>query len=98
MAAVSGLLLAFAIDYANCAPVISWTDNLPASFTIGVVIGAGPAGGALAAASVARRLTGLWRIVAAAGTGAIIGFVGLFSAIMTFAFFFPAISCAPVLQ
>lgn len=96
VAAASALLLALAIDYANCAPVISWTDNLPASFVIGMVIGAGPTIGALAAASVARRLTGWRRIVGAVATGGAVGFVGLFAVFIMFALLFPAISCAPV--
>jgi hypothetical protein len=95
VALVSGILLATAIDYARCAAVISWTDNLPASLAIGLVVAAGPVLGALAAASIARRVTGLWRIPAALAAGATIGLVGLFAAIMTFAVFFPAISCAP---
>jgi len=41
VAAVSGVLLAQSITFANCAPVISWTDNLPASLAIGAVIGQG---------------------------------------------------------
>lgn len=98
VAAVSGILLAHSITFANCAPVVSWTDNLPASLAIGVAIGAGPAIGALAAASVARRLTGVSRVVAAVGTGGAIGVVGFFGAIMTFVFFFPPLSCAYVPQ
>lgn len=98
VAAVSGILLAQSITFANCAPVVSWTDNLPASLAIGVAIGAGPAIGALAAASVARRVTGVWRVIAAVGTGGVIGVVGFFGALMTAVFFFPPLSCAPVPQ
>lgn len=98
VAAASGLLLANSITFANCAPVVSWTDNLPASLAIGAVIGAGPAIGSLAAASVAGRLGGLRRIVAAVATGAMISVVGFFAALVTFVLFFPPISCAPVPQ
>jgi hypothetical protein len=98
VAAVSGILLAHSITFANCAPVVSWTDNLPASLAIGVAIGAGPAIGALAAASVARRRTGAWRVVAAIGTGGVIGVVGFFGALMTAVFFFPPLLCAPIPQ
>lgn len=98
VALVSAVLLANAIDYANCAPVISWTDNLPASLAIGIVLGAGQAVGAVAAASVANRLAGLRRVGAAVAAGAMIGFVALFAAIITFAAFFPLISCAAPTQ
>lgn len=98
VAGVSGVLLAHSITFANCAPVVSWIDNLPASLVIGAVIGAGPAGGALAAASVGQRLTGLGRIVAAIATGAVIGFLGLLAFFVAWALFFPSLSCAPIPQ
>jgi hypothetical protein len=98
VALVSAVLLANAIDYANCAPVTSWTDNLPRSLAVGIVVGAGPALGAVVVASVANRLTGLRRIVAAVATGAIIGFAVFFAAILTFAALFPLISCAAPAQ
>jgi hypothetical protein len=94
VALVSGILLATAIHYASCGRVASWTDHLPASLAIGLVVAAGPVLGALAAAAIARRMTGLGRIPAALAAGATIGVVGLFAAILTFAIFFPAISCA----
>jgi hypothetical protein len=96
VAAVSAALLANAIDYANCAPVTSPIEVLPASLAIGVVIGLGPGLGALVAASVAGRMSGLGRVAAAVVTGGLIGFVGFFAAVFTVAFFFPPISCAPV--
>lgn len=96
VALVSGGLLANAIEFANCRPVASWTDVLPGSLAIGVVIGIGPALGALAAASVAANLDGWGRVVAAVLTGGLIGFVGLFAAIITFLAFFPPISCGYV--
>lgn len=98
VALASGVLLANAIDYANCAPVTSWTDDLPGSLAVGLAFAAGPVLGALAAASIARGVTGMWRIPAALAAGAIIGVVGLFAAVLTFAAFFPAISCAAVPQ
>jgi hypothetical protein len=94
VALVSGILLAYAIDYMNCAPVTSWTDDLPASLAVGLAFAAGPVLGGLVAASIARGVTGMWRIPAALAAGAIIGVVGLFAAILTFAAFFPVISCA----
>lgn len=94
VALVSGGLLANGIDFAHCRPVASWTDVLPPSLAIGVVIGIGPAMGALIAGSVAERLDGRRRVAAAVATGGLIGVAGLFAAIMTFAFFFPMISCA----
>jgi hypothetical protein len=96
VAAVATALLANSIDYANCAPVTSLAEVLPASIAIGVVIGLGPALGSFVAASVAGRLSGLGRVAAAVATGGLIGFVGLFAAVLTFVFFFPLISCAPV--
>ncbi|HTI29075.1 MAG TPA: hypothetical protein VL687_01755, partial [Methylomirabilota bacterium] len=93
---VSGVLLANAIDFAHCAPVASWADVLPASLAIGFVIGIGPALGALAAASVAVNLNGWHRVAAAVAIGGIIGFLGLFIAIGTLAFFFPMVSCGAV--
>lgn len=97
VALVSGVLLANGIDFANCAPVTSIAEVLPASLAIGVVIGLGPALGALAAARVAGPMSGLSRVAAAVVIGGLIGFVGLFAAVFTFVFFFPPISCAPVL-
>jgi hypothetical protein len=94
VALVSGILLANAIDYVNCAPVTSWADDLPASLVVGLAFGAGPVFGALAAASIAGGVTGLWRIPAALVAGAIIGVVGLFASVLTFAALFPVISCA----
>lgn len=94
VAVASAILLALAIDYANCAPVTSRMDNLPASLAIGLVIGAGPSIGALAAATVARRLTGWGCIVGAVATGGAIGFVGLLAALITFVSLFPVVSCA----
>jgi hypothetical protein len=96
VAIASGVLLALAGHQIGCAPVISWTDNLPRSLVVGVVIGLGPAVAALVAASVSSGSSGLRRIVATIATGAIIGFVGLFAALMTFALLFPGVSCAPV--
>ena len=96
VAAVAAALLANSIDYANCAPVTSIAEVLPASLAIGVVIGLGPALGAFVAASIAGRLSGLSRVAAAVATGGVIGFVGLFAAVFTFVWFFPPISCAPV--
>jgi hypothetical protein len=98
VALVSGILLANAIDYMNCAPVTSWTDDLPASLAVGLAFAAGPVLGALAAASIASRLQGLWRIPAALVASVAIGLVGLFAAILTFAAMFPAISCAAPLN
>ena len=96
VALVSGGLLANGITFANCRPVTSMTDVLPASIAIGIVIGIGPAVGALAAASVAARMEGWSRMAAAVATGGLIGFVGLFAAIGTFTLLFPVVSCAPV--
>lgn len=96
VAVVSAALVANAIDFAKCAPVSSIAEVLPASLAIGVVIGLGPALGALVAASVAGRMSGLSRVAAAVVTGGVIGFVGLFAAVLTFVFFFPPVSCAYV--
>ncbi len=96
VAVVAGVLLANAVDQVGCAPVTSWTDDLPGSLAVGAVIGAGPALGALLAAAVAIRTKGAWRPVAAIATGGIIGFVSLFAAIMTLVLVFPPVTCAPV--
>lgn len=96
VAIVAGVLLANSIDQVGCAPVLTWTDDLPGSLAVGVVIGAGPSLGAFFAASVALRTTGLRRVLASLATGAIIGFVGLFAALETFSLFFPGVNCAPV--
>jgi hypothetical protein len=94
VAVVSAALLANSIDYANCAPVTSPVEVLPASLAIGLVIALGPALGALVAASVAGRMSGPSRVAAAVAAGGLIGFVGLFAAVFAFVFFFPPVSCA----
>ncbi len=96
VAIVSGVLLANGIDQVGCAPVTSWTDDLPRSLAVGVVVGAGPSLGAFVAASVALRTAGLRRVVATFATGAVIGFVGLFAAILAYVLFFPALLCATI--
>jgi len=96
IAVVSGVLLALAADYVDCAPVSSWTDSLPRAMTVGAIIGIVTAVSALAAASVASGLTGVRRILAATAVGGFIAFFGLFLAMITFGMVFPALSCAPV--
>ena len=96
IAIVSAVLRAIATKQVGCAPVVHWTDTLPMTLAIGVVIGLGPALGSLVAASVASGSRGIQRVVATVAAGAIIGLVGLFVALMTFAMFFPGVSCAPV--
>ncbi len=98
LTAVAGVLLANAIDWIGCAPVNSWTEDLPRSLVVGVAIAAGPAGGGLIAAWTAERIGGWWRPAAAITSGAIAGVVGLFAAIFAFVAAFPIVSCAPVLQ
>jgi hypothetical protein len=95
---VAGALLANATDSIGCAPVTSWTEDLPRALVVGVVIAVGPAGGGLFAAWAAERTGGCWRPVAAIAAGAAVGAVSLFAALLVFAVtFVVGVSCAPVL-
>ena len=95
VAVLSAGLLAKNIDYA-CAPVTSWTTVLAPALVVGVLIGLGPALGALAAASVDVRSRGFGRPAAAIIAGGVVGVVGLFAATLVFAFLFPVFPCAYV--
>jgi hypothetical protein len=93
---VTGAFLAQAIDQVGCAPVVSWTDDLPGSLAVGTVFAAGPALGGLVAAALADRTTGRWRPAAALLIGALVGAAALFAALVAFgSLFFPISSCAP---
>jgi hypothetical protein len=99
LTAVAGALLASATDRTGCAPVTSWTDDLPRALVVGLVIAAGPAGGGLVAAWSAERVSGWWRPVSAIASGAAVGVVSLFASVLVFAVMFVGgVSCAPVLQ
>ena len=98
LTALAGALLANATDTIGCAPVTSWTQDLPRSLVVGLVIAAGPAGGGLFAAWAAGHASGRWPPVAAIAAGAAAGAVSLFAAVLAFAVtFVVGVSCGFVL-